>query len=114
MSGKEPVKNVPSHRILALRRAEKEKFLTMRILPPEEEALSILRSLFVRGDGKDAHETRSAVEDGYKRLLSSLAGNGDPFGIKKRADHEAVEIFKNNLRELLLAPPLGQKKCLGH
>ncbi len=108
----EPVKNVPSHRILALRRAEKEKFLTMRILPPEEEALSILRSIFVRGDGKDAHETRLAVEDGYKRLLSLSLETEIRLELKKRADHEAVEIFKNNLRQLLLAPPLGQKNVL--
>lgn len=66
----EAVKSAPSHRILALRRGEKEEFLTVRILPPEEEALSILRSLFVKDNGKDSNETRLAVEDGYKRLLS--------------------------------------------
>ncbi len=108
----EPVKRAPSHRILAVRRGEKEEFLTMRVLPPEEEALSILTSLFVRGHGKDAQETRLAVEDGYKRLLSLSLETEIRLGLKKRADHEAIEIFKNNLRQLLLAPPLGQKNVL--
>ncbi|MBI5023588.1 MAG: RNA-binding transcriptional accessory protein [Candidatus Omnitrophica bacterium] len=108
----EPVKNVLSHRILALRRGEKEEFLTVRILPPEEEALPVLVNLFVQGDGKDAQETRLAVEDGYKRLLSLSLETEIRLELKKRADHEAVEIFKNNLRQLLLAPPLGQKNVL--
>ena len=108
----EPVTRAPSHRILAVRRGEKEVFLTMRILPPEEEALSVLKSLFVRGHGKDAGETHSAVEDGYKRLLSLSLETEIRLELKKRADHEAIEIFKNNLRQLLLAPPLGQKNVL--
>ncbi len=108
----EAVKSVPSHRILALRRGEKEEFLTVRILPPEEEALSVLIPLFVRGDGKDAQETRLAVEDGYKRLLSLSLETEIRLELKKRADHEAIEIFKNNLRQLLLSPPLGQKNVL--
>ena len=108
----EPVKRAPSHRILAVRRGEKEEFLTMRILPPEEEALSILKSLFVRGRGKDAGEVHSAVEDGYKRLLSLSLETEIRLELKKRADTEAIAIFKKNLRELLLAAPLGQKNVL--
>jgi len=108
----EPLKGVPSHRILALRRGEKEGFLMVRILPPEEEALSVLRFLFVKSNGKDTDETRLAVEDGYKRLLSLSLETEVRLELKKRADHEAIEIFKNNLRQLLLAPPLGQKNVL--
>lgn len=108
----EPVKNAPSHRILAVRRGEKETFLTVRILPPEEEALSILKSLFVRGRGKDAWEVQSACEDSYKRLLSLSMETEIRLELKKRADGEAIEIFKSNLRQLLMAPPLGQKNVL--
>ncbi len=108
----EPVKNAPSHRILAVRRGEKETFLTVRILPPEEEALSILKSLFVRGRGKDAWEVQSACEDSYKRLLSLSMETEIRLELKKRADGEAIEIFKSNLRQLLMAPPLGQKTVL--
>lgn len=108
----EPVKNAPSHRILAVRRGEKETFLTVRILPPEEEALSILKSLFVRGRGKDAWEVQSACEDSYKRLLSLSMETEIRLELKKRADGEAIEIFKSNLRQLLMSPPLGQKNVL--
>ncbi len=108
----EPVKNSPSHRILAVRRGEKETFLTVRILPPEEEALLILKSLFVRGRGQDAWEVQSACEDSYKRLLSLSMETEIRLELKKRADGEAIEIFKSNLRQLLMSPPLGQKSVL--
>lgn len=108
----EPVKSAPSHRILAIRRGEKEEFLIMRIIPPEEEALGILRTLFIKGNGKNARDIFLAIDDSYKRLLTPSLETEIRLELKKRADAEAIEIFKNNLRELLLAPPLGQKNVL--
>src|SRR4030042_2333730 len=66
----EPVKTAPSHRILAIRRGENEDFLTLRVLPPEDEALEILDGLFVKGDGPTSEQVRMSVHDSYKRLLS--------------------------------------------
>jgi uncharacterized protein len=108
----EPVSTVPSHRILAMRRGEKEGFLTLRVIPPEEEALEILDGLFVKGEGPVSRQVRSAVHDSYKRLLSSSMETEIRLATKKRADEEAIRVFVENLRQLLLAPPLGQKNVL--
>jgi len=108
----EPVKTAPSHRILAMRRGEKEGFLTLRVLPPEEEALEILEGLFVKGEGSASQQVRMAVHDSYKRLLSSSMETEIRQATKKRADEEAIRVFAENLRQLLLAPPLGQKNVL--
>jgi uncharacterized protein len=108
----EPVKTAPSHRILAMRRGEKEGFLTLRVLPPEEEALEILEGLFVKGEGAASQQVRMAVHDSYKRLLSSSMETEIRQATKKRADEEAIRVFAENLRQLLLAPPLGQKNVL--
>jgi uncharacterized protein len=108
----EPVNRAPSHRILAMRRGEKEGFLTLRIIPPEEEAVGILDALFVKGDGPASQQVRIAVHDSYKRLLSSSMETEIRLATKKRADEEAIRVFVENVRQLLLAPPLGQKNVL--
>ncbi|MDA8084332.1 MAG: helix-hairpin-helix domain-containing protein, partial [Nitrospiraceae bacterium] len=108
----EPASKAPSHRVLAIRRGENEGFLAMRITPPEEEALSLLEGLFVKGNSAVSEQVRLAVQDSYKRLLSSAMETELRLDIKKRADREAIRVFVENLRQLLLAPPLGQKNVL--
>lgn len=112
-SWQEPVATAPSHRILAMRRGENEEFLDLKIRPPEDEALSFLESLFVKGDGLASAEVRTAAHDCYKRLLSFSMETEIRLETKKRADETAIKIFSDNLRELLLASPLGQKRVLG-
>lgn len=109
----EPLKSIPSHRLLAIRRGEKEGFLLMRIQPPEEAALRQLERQFVTGAGPCAEQMRLAVQDSYKRLLNSSMETEARLESKKKADAEAVRVFAENLRELLLAAPLGQKAVLG-
>lgn len=108
----EPVAKTPSHRILAMRRGEKELFLTLHIMPPEEEALRILNGLFIKGKGADSEQVSLAVGDSYKRLLGPSMENEIRLESKKRADQEAVRVFSGNLRQLLLAPPAGRKNVL--
>ncbi len=108
----ENVSKAPSHRILAMRRGEEEGFLQLRVLPPEEEALSILDPLFIKGKGPASEQVRMSVHDGYKRLLSPSMETEIRLATKKRADEEAIRVFVENLRQLLLAPPLGQKNVL--
>ena len=108
----EPVSKAPSHRILAMRRGEKEGVLTLRVHPPEPEALTLLESVFVKGDGAAAKQVRMAVQDSYKRLLSQSMETEIRQATKERADAEAINVFADNLRQLLLAPPLGQKTVL--
>ncbi|MCF6156826.1 MAG: RNA-binding transcriptional accessory protein [Candidatus Brocadia sp.] len=108
----EPVSTAPSHRILAMRRGEKEGFLGLRVTPPEEDALAILEALFVKGNSAASLQARMAVHDCYKRLLSISMETEVRLDTKKRADEEAIKVFAENLRQLLLAPPLGQKNVL--
>lgn len=108
----EPVAAAPSHRILAIRRGEKGGFLTLRVVPAEDEALAILENLFVKGDGACSQQVKMAVLDSYKRLLSSAMETEIRVDAKKRADEEAIRVFADNLRQLLLASPLGQKSVL--
>ena len=108
----EPVTSAPSHRILALRRGEKEGFLILRAIPPEEGALEIVEHLFLKGEGPASRQVQLAVEDGYKRLLSPSMETEIRLETKKKADQEAIRVFAENLRQLLLAPPLGRKRIL--
>jgi len=108
----ESVTEAPSHRILAMRRGEKENILILRIIPPDDVAVSIMESLFVKGNNPASCEVKTAVHDGYKRLLSSSMETEIRQETKKRADDEAVKVFAENLRELLLASPLGRKNVL--
>jgi uncharacterized protein len=102
----------PSHRILAMRRGEKEGFLTLRVVPPEEEAILLLKAMFVTGEGPASKQVSLAVEDCYRRLLCASMETEIRMVAKKRADAEAIRVFAKNLRQLLLAPPLGQKTIL--
>jgi uncharacterized protein len=108
----EPVNTAPSHRILAMRRGENEDFLTLRVLPPEDEALQILDGLFVKGEGPASQQVRMSVHDSYKRLLSLSMETEIRLETKMHADEEAIRVFVENVRQLLLAPPLGQKNVL--
>ncbi|MGR3178899.1 MAG: Tex family protein [Candidatus Anammoxibacter sp.] len=108
----EPVVKAPSHRVLAMRRGEKEGVLTLRVSPQEEDATDILESLFVRGDNADSQQVKKAAHDCYKRLLSISMETEIRLDTKKRADEEAIKVFSENLRQLLLAPALGQKNIL--
>ena len=108
----EPVAQCPSHRFLAIRRGETEGLLFSRITPNEEEALAALDHLFVKGSHPAAQQVRLAAHDCYKRLLGfAMEGEARVF-YKKKADEEAIRVFAENLRELLLASPLGQKTTL--
>ncbi len=108
----EPVSKAPSHRVLAIRRGESEGFLTFRITPSEDEALGILEAFFVKGSGPASEEVKSAVRDSFKRLLSSSMEAETRLEVKKKADEEAIRVFVENLRQLLLAPPLAKKNLL--
>ncbi|MDZ7598463.1 MAG: Tex family protein [Desulfobacterales bacterium] len=109
----EPAASAPSHRILAIRRGEREDMLNVSIAPAEEAALALLESRFVRGSGEDAEQVRLALHDGYRRLLSRAMETETRVALKERADREAIRVFAENLRQLLLAPPLGPKRVLG-
>lgn len=109
----EPVASAPSHRILAMRRGESEEVLNLGIAPPEDDAIGILDDLFITGDGPDADQVRLAIRDSYKRLLSRSMETEIRVATKERADAEAIDIFAANLRQLLLAPPLGSKRVMG-
>ena len=109
----EPAAKAPSHRILAVRRGEAEGVLTCRLTPPEEEAVALLRGMFVKNAGPAATQVRLAVEDGYTRLMEPSLETEARLEAKRRADAEAIRVFAANLRQLLLAPPLGQKNVMG-
>jgi uncharacterized protein len=108
----EPATSAPSHRILAIRRGESEGFLLSRLIPDEIEAGSILERMFVKGNSPASAEVKLAVQDCYKRLLGFAMEGESRIALKKRADEEAIRVFADNLRELLLASPLGQKNTL--
>ena len=108
----EPVKSIPSHRLLAIRRGEKEMILSLRILPPEDIALSLLESFFVKGTNPSSLIVKEASQDCYKRLTAPSLENDVRLISKERADRVAIEVFSENLRQLLLFPPLGQKRVL--
>ncbi|MCD4805940.1 MAG: RNA-binding transcriptional accessory protein, partial [Desulfobacterales bacterium] len=109
----ETVAGVPSHRMLAMRRGESEDFLNLDILPDEDEATAILENLFVNGEGDDSAQVKLAIKDCYKRLLSRSMETETRLHAKERADTEAIKVFVDNLRQLLLAPPLGAKRVMG-
>jgi len=108
----EPLMRSPSHRILAMFRGEQESFLKIKILPSEEKAIEILEKIFSKADNDAAEQVRKAIKDSYKRLLTSSMETEMRQMVKEKADAKAIEIFSENLRQLLLAPPLGQKNVL--
>ena len=109
----EPAAAAPSHRILAMRRGEAEGFLYTRLVPDEIESGSLLERMFVKGKSPASEQVRLAVQDCFKRLLGFAMEGETRMFFKKRADEEAIRVFADNLRELLLASPLGQKVTLG-
>lgn len=108
----EPLAKAPSHRVLAMRRGEKELFLSLSFRPDEEKAIGLLEGLFVKGSNAASKEVKMAVADSYKRLLANSIETEVRLATKERADEEAIRVFRENLRELLLDPPLGQKNVL--
>ena len=108
----EPFSGAPSHRILAIRRGEKEGYLSLRILPREDEAFALLEDIFIKDNFPASRQVRTALHDGFKRLLSLSIEAEMRLAAKKRADEDAVRVFAENLRQLLLAPPLGGKNIL--
>jgi uncharacterized protein len=108
----EPLAAAPSHRVLAMRRGESEGFLMLEVGPDEAMALSILETNFVVGKSAAAEQMRMAVKDGYKRLLATSMETEVRLELKKTADEAAITVFAQNLRELLLASPLGEKAVL--
>jgi len=108
----EPVKKCPSHRLLAMLRGEKEGMLRLHLAPEKEEALDLLMPLFVKGNTAASKQVEMAVEDSYKRLISSSMASELKAVAKERADDEAIRVFALNLRQLLLSPPLGQHRVL--
>jgi uncharacterized protein len=105
----EDLREMPSHRVLAILRAEHEGILFSSIAPVEEDALEILHKQFVTGKGKAAEQVSKAAGDAYKRLLRPSLENEFRAAAKEKADAEAIEVFAENLRQLLLAAPLGPK-----
>ena len=109
----ETLKKCPSHRLLAIRRGEEEGFLRVSIAPDEERAVGQLERLFLKGYGAATQQVKTAIEDCYKRLLSSSIETEFRNSSKEKADEEAIQVFANNLRQLLLTAPLGQKRVMG-
>mgnify|MGYP000370998093 FL=1 len=109
----EPLRRIPSHRMLAIRRGEAEGILKVAIEIPEEETIESLERIFVKGHNESAEQVTMAVKDGYKRLLLSSIETEYLQSGKQKADEEAIKVFAENLRQLLLAPPLGNKRVLG-
>ena len=109
----EPASAAPSHRVLAMRRGEKEDILNLALAPPEDEAVTVLKGLFVKGNGPDSDQVKMAVTDSYKRLLSRAMETELRIATKQRADTEAIRVFAENLRQLLLSPPLGGRRVMG-
>lgn len=103
----------PSHRLLAMRRGEEEGFLRVAIAPDEERALMDLEDMYVVGYGESAKQVGLAVKDSYKRLLQPSIETEFRNLSKDKADAEAIRVFAENLRQLLLAAPLGEKRILG-
>jgi len=108
----EPAFRAPSHRVLAMFRGEREGFLNLKLAPPEDDALDLLNKQFVTGDGPASELVRETAKDGYRRLLGPSMENEARQELKKRADTAAIRVFADNLRQLLLAAPLGPKNVM--
>ena len=108
----EPAVKAPSHRVLAIRRGEKEDVLRMTIAPPEGEAIAGLEKQFVKGEGPASEQVRLAVSDSYRRLLSLSLETELRSHVRQKAEEEATLVFARNLRELLMAPPMGRRRIM--
>jgi uncharacterized protein len=108
----EPITAAPSHRVLAMRRGEAEGFLSLTFRPETEQALPILEDIFLISENRAADQVLLAIEDSYKRLLAPAMETEIRSETKSTADVEAIHVFAANIRELLMAPPLGQKSVM--
>ncbi|MES2284176.1 MAG: Tex family protein [Bacteroidota bacterium] len=108
----ERLMSCPSHRMLAMRRGENEDILTISIAPPDDAALDILYNQFITSTNTTAEQVRLAVEDSYNRMMQVSIESEMRMFTKELADEKAIQVFAENLRELLLASPLGQKAML--
>ncbi len=108
----EPLKTAPSHRILAMRRGEKEELLYLDIEVPEGDILPLLDNAYVKGAGEASTQVRMAMLDGYKRLLKPAMETEVRMLTRQCADDEAIRVFTGNVRQLLLAAPMGQKRIM--
>lgn len=109
----EALHKIPSHRLLAILRAESEGILRVNVAPDQEQTIYKLERQFVKGYGKASDQVKIAIEEGYKRLLAPSIETEFRKIAKEKADTEAIEVFAENLKQLLLAAPLGQKRVLG-
>ena len=108
----EPIAKIPSHRILAVLRGFMEGVLRMAISPEETTGLEILENLYIKGMGASCDQVRKAIKDAYKRLLQPSLETEFRTALKAKADEEAINVFSENLRQLLLSSPLGSKRIL--
>ena len=108
----ESLNRIPSHRLLAMLRAETEGFVKTKIEIDKEEALELIENSIIKSNNECADQIALAIKDSYKRLLEPAISNEALQEAKEKADHKAIEIFAENLRQLLLAPPLGEKRIL--
>jgi uncharacterized protein len=108
----EPIARIAPHRLLAMLRGARAGVLNLHLAPPNEEALAILEELFVKRDCQAACEVMQAAEDGYRRLLAPSMENETLASLRAHAEEKAIGVFSENLRQVLLEPPLGQKCIL--
>ncbi len=108
----ESLNRIPSHRLLAMLRAETEGFVKTKIEIDKDEALDFIENSIIKSNNECADQIALAIKDSYKRLLEPAISNETLQEAKEKADHKAIEIFAENLRQLLLAPPLGEKRIL--
>lgn len=108
----ELLKDAPSHRVLAMRRGEKEEMLYLDIQVDEERVLPVIQKQYIKGVNEAAAQVELALQDGYKRLLKPSMETEIRVLTRQRADEEAIRVFADNVRQLLLAAPLGQKRLL--
>ena len=108
----EKISTIPSHRILAILRGFMEGFLRMEISPVEEEALALMEAPYIKSNGEAATEIRKSVKDSWRRLLQPAMESEFRMALKTKADEEAITVFAENLRQLLLSSPLGTKRIL--
>ena len=109
----EPLRRCPSHRLLAMRRGEEEGFLKLSVMPREEEAVQLAEKHFIKAHNPAATEVREAVKDSWSRLLAPSMETEFRKVSKEKADEEAIRVFADNLRQLLLSAPLGEKNVMG-
>lgn len=108
----ENLSKAPSHRVLAMLRGEREGFLSLKISPNKEDVLDILDNIFLKAENESADQVGMAIDDSYKRLIHPSMETEMKAFARERSDEKAIEVFVENLRQLLLAPPLGEKNVL--